>query len=82
MLKLEPQPPPRQIALNAPPEQLGRTVYKERCQMCHGEERRGVPPEIPSLVDVMKRMDADSVKRLIVRDADACRASPRWAIAS
>jgi quinoprotein glucose dehydrogenase len=66
MLKLEAQPPPRQQMLNAPPEQLGRSVYKERCQMCHGDERRGVPPEIPSLVDIMKRMDADTVKRLVV----------------
>ena len=66
MLKLEAQPPPRQQMLNAPPDQLGRAVYRERCQMCHGDERRGVPPEIPSLVDVMKRMDADTLKRLVV----------------
>ena len=66
MLKLEPQPPARQAMLNAPPEQLGRAVYKDRCQMCHGEERRGVPPEIPSLVGVMSRLDAATIKRLVV----------------
>ena len=65
MLKLESEAPARERLLNLPSDQLGRTVYKEKCQMCHGEERRGAPPAIPSLVDVTKRLDAYAIKRTI-----------------
>jgi len=41
-------------------------VYRQRCQQCHGEELRGVPPEIPTLVDVTKRLDSQMIKRTVI----------------
>ena len=35
---------------------LGMTVYDSQCAMCHGGDRRGVPPAFPSLTDVQKRL--------------------------
>jgi quinoprotein glucose dehydrogenase len=33
------------------PEHKGKAVYINYCQRCHGENRTGAPPAIPSLVD-------------------------------
>jgi quinoprotein glucose dehydrogenase len=35
---------------------LGMTLYDSQCAMCHGGDRRGVPPAFPSLIDVQKRL--------------------------
>lgn len=35
---------------------LGMTIYDSQCAMCHGGDRRGVPPAFPSLIDVQKRL--------------------------
>ena len=66
MLKLEPEPPPGQRLATGPPDQVGRSVYRQRCQQCHGEELRGVPPEIPTLVGVTKRLDSQTIKRTVI----------------
>jgi quinoprotein glucose dehydrogenase len=66
MLKLEPEPPPGQRLATGPPDQVGRSVYRQRCQQCHGEELRGVPPEIPMLIDVTKRLDSQTIKRTVI----------------
>jgi quinoprotein glucose dehydrogenase len=66
MLKLEAQAPLRERMLNAPPDQLGRAIYKQRCVACHGEELRGAPPAIPALIDVTKRIDATAIKRTVL----------------
>jgi quinoprotein glucose dehydrogenase len=66
MLKLEPEPPAGQRIATGPPDQVGRSVYRLRCQQCHGEELRGVPPEIPMLVDVTRRLDSQTIKRTVV----------------
>jgi quinoprotein glucose dehydrogenase len=66
MLKLERRPPRRQRIPDGPPEQIGRIVYEQTCQACHGSELRGVPPEIPSLVGVTTRLDSHTIKRTVV----------------
>jgi quinoprotein glucose dehydrogenase len=66
MLKLEPEPPAGQRLATGPPPQVGRSLYRQRCQTCHGEELRGVPPEIPTLVEVTKRLDSQTIKRTVV----------------
>jgi quinoprotein glucose dehydrogenase len=66
MLKLEPEPPAGQRIASGPPDQVGRSVYKQRCLSCHGEELRGVPPEIPTLVGVTKRLDSQTIKRMVI----------------
>ena len=66
MLKLELEPPQGQRLATGPPDQVGRSVYRQRCQTCHGEELRGVPPEIPMLVGVTKRLDSQTIKRTVI----------------
>lgn len=65
MLKLERRPPRRQRLPDGPPEQIGRIVYEQTCQACHGAELRGVPPEIPSLIGVTTRLDSHTIKRTV-----------------
>jgi quinoprotein glucose dehydrogenase len=51
MLKLElNSTSPRDPASS--PEVQGRDIYRANCSLCHGEDRRGQPPAIPSILDV------------------------------
>jgi quinoprotein glucose dehydrogenase len=43
----------------------GRAVYEGQCAACHGMNRAGVPPAIPSLVDVGKRLTAEQIVDII-----------------
>ena len=43
----------------------GRAVYLSQCSGCHGENRAGSPPEIPSLVDIGGRMDASAIGKIL-----------------
>lgn len=43
-------PPPSQARLVDPSVmELGRKIYVQQCAVCHGEEGKGVPPEMPPL---------------------------------
>jgi quinoprotein glucose dehydrogenase len=37
---------------NRTPAQLGLQIYQARCMACHGSDRKGNPPQIPSLADL------------------------------
>jgi glucose dehydrogenase len=45
----------------------GQRVYRSQCAMCHGSNRAGSPPALPSLIDVLSRLTVqqftDNVKR-------------------
>jgi quinoprotein glucose dehydrogenase len=43
----------------------GRSIYVSQCAACHKENRVGSPPEIPSLIDVDKRLDAAQIKKIL-----------------
>lgn len=44
---------------------VGSTTYLSQCAVCHGTERKGAPPEIPSLVGVGERLsDAQIATRI------------------
>jgi quinoprotein glucose dehydrogenase len=45
--------------------QQGEKVYTDQCAACHGADRAGSPPDIPSLADVMKRMSEDKIVKII-----------------
>ena len=38
-------------AAGATPAQLGRQIYERHCVSCHGADRQGTPPLVPSLVN-------------------------------
>ena len=44
---------------------LGSALYQQNCSSCHGPERKGSPPAIPSLVDVSSRLSGDEVASVI-----------------
>lgn len=44
---------------------LGRTVYESQCAMCHGGDRRGIPPTFPSLIDVQKHLGDAQITAII-----------------
>ena len=39
----------------------GEQIYRQQCAICHGVNRAGSPPTIPSLVDVEKRLGREKV---------------------
>jgi glucose dehydrogenase len=43
----------------------GRAVYANRCAICHGDNREGIPPSFPMLIGLGARMSADQTAMLI-----------------
>jgi quinoprotein glucose dehydrogenase len=43
---------------------LGAQVYESQCAVCHGTDRKGAPPDFPSLVDVDKRLTAEKIRNV------------------
>jgi quinoprotein glucose dehydrogenase len=66
MLKME-KDVVRKGALTGTPEKQGHTLYNENCQLCHGAERRGQPPGIPSLVSITQRQKPEQIENTVKR---------------
>jgi quinoprotein glucose dehydrogenase len=62
MLKLELA---GEVSQAGSPEQQGRSVYAANCALCHGTNRAGSPPAIPSLVDVGARLSGDQFQSVV-----------------
>lgn len=43
----------------------GRNLYRQNCAACHGFDRRGNPPQIPSLVNIDERRSKSYVLEVI-----------------
>jgi quinoprotein glucose dehydrogenase len=43
----------------------GKDLYGTHCAVCHGEDRTGAPPGIPSLVDIGKRISAAELRSTV-----------------
>ena len=43
----------------------GESTYRNQCAVCHSTDRRGSPPEFPSLVDVGARLSASQIVTLL-----------------
>ncbi len=55
----------------------GRRVYQSNCIVCHGPERRGDQTRnVPSLLDVNKRLSRDAMEKVIVNGKGVMPASP------
>ena len=52
-----------------PPGSTARQTYLRHCAACHRDNLRGDPPQMPSLVGVGDRRDADDLARLIRQGA-------------
>ena len=50
-----------------PPAQsdTGRETYVTQCSSCHREDRKGLPPQIPSLINIGARMDASQIGKIV-----------------
>ena len=44
---------------------LGERTYNLQCVACHGAERKGVPPDFPSLVDIGSRLTEEQIAQVI-----------------
>jgi quinoprotein glucose dehydrogenase len=66
MLKME-RDVVRQAPLTGTPEQQGHILYGENCQPCHGVDRKGQPPAIPSLVDITQRQKPEEIENTVKR---------------
>ncbi|RXH54654.1 PQQ-binding-like beta-propeller repeat protein [Granulicella sibirica] len=47
------------------PEAQGRSIFAANCSICHGADRAGKPPAIPSLVDVDSRLGKDRIESVV-----------------
>ncbi|QEE30283.1 PQQ-binding-like beta-propeller repeat protein [Terriglobus albidus] len=63
LLHLEAKPPKRVVT--GPPENSGMVTYLQNCRACHGVDRKGQPPAIPSLDGVIQRAGADRVRTAV-----------------
>ena len=43
----------------------GQALYLKNCANCHRADRKGTPPEFPSLVDISKKLGEDDVAAMI-----------------
>ncbi|WP_443751405.1 outer membrane protein assembly factor BamB family protein [Asticcacaulis solisilvae] len=60
VLKVRKQPPKMAGA-------SGEALYQNTCASCHGPDRKGSPPEFPSLIDVTRRLTAAQIDTQITR---------------
>jgi quinoprotein glucose dehydrogenase len=64
MLKLELNAA-EQAAAGSSAEEKGRVVYQSTCRLCHGEDRAGQSPGVPSLVDIESRLPAEQIRAVV-----------------
>jgi quinoprotein glucose dehydrogenase len=62
MLKLELA---GKVSHTGSPAEQGRSVFAANCSVCHGVNREGKPPAIPSLVDVGSRLSDDHIQSVV-----------------
>jgi quinoprotein glucose dehydrogenase len=62
MLKLELA---SNVTATGSPETQGRSVFAANCSLCHGVNREGKPPAIPSLVDVGAKLSDEQLRSVV-----------------
>jgi quinoprotein glucose dehydrogenase len=55
----------QQVAMTGTPEQRGHAIFTNNCQLCHGADRSGQPPAIPSLVNVKDRRTPEQIRSIV-----------------
>ncbi|HEY6291002.1 MAG TPA: PQQ-binding-like beta-propeller repeat protein [Terriglobia bacterium] len=46
-------------------EQQGHFIFESNCRSCHGADLKGLPPAIPSLVDIGARLDREKIESTV-----------------
>ena len=54
-----------EIPRRATPAMQGKAVYHFYCERCHGPDRAGAPPAIPSLVNAPSTFGGDTIKSVV-----------------
>ena len=54
-----------QLAENTAKDLSGKTIYQTQCSICHHDDRKGSPPNFPSLVDIGSRFDNAGIASVI-----------------
>ena len=54
-----------QLAENTAKDLSGKTIYQTQCSICHHDDRKGSPPNFPSLVDIGSRLDNAGIANVI-----------------
>lgn len=62
MLKLELS---KEVSKSGSPEVQGGSIFAANCSLCHGTNRQGQPPAVPSLVDVGSRLSNDQIQSVV-----------------
>ncbi len=81
ILKLQPKPSGGKIPPGTAAQQ-GRTIYERNCQLCHGPERKGNPPAVPSLVDITAKIGEDGVRKIVTQGVGEMPSFPRLTASS
>ncbi|MGA7622816.1 MAG: PQQ-binding-like beta-propeller repeat protein [Candidatus Acidiferrales bacterium] len=54
-----------EIPMDVAPAEQGKAIYHLYCQRCHGIDRQGSPPSIPSLVNAPKNFGEDVIRTVV-----------------
>ena len=54
-----------QLAENTAKDLSGKSIYQTQCSICHHDDRKGSPPNFPSLVDIGSRLDDPGIANVI-----------------
>ena len=76
MLKLE-LDTKKQASPNASIGEKGQIVYEANCRTCHGDDRNGQPPAVPSLVNIGSRLDRAKVNAVVTHGKGQMPAFPK-----
>ena len=56
---------PTTVATNNTDESRGGALFATNCSTCHGADRAGRPPAIPSLIDIDKRVSSEMLQSVV-----------------
>jgi quinoprotein glucose dehydrogenase len=56
---------PTTVATNNTDESRGAALFATNCSTCHGSDRAGRPPAIPSLIDIDKRISSEMLQSTV-----------------
>lgn len=58
----------------------GKLIYDQNCAACHGLERKGNPPDFPSLVGLSKRLDRPATEAIILNGKGRMPGFPQFSV--